>query len=202
MFFNADLFCVRPFLPRLTMLDNSLVRLEQLLKKSGFGDGEIMRIAGFGPRYLYNIRSGYRSVTPRTLSRVALAIDRLKRAEKQDAGERETDGATPYKSSVAAQYRLALALVASVTGQRVGDILDADPNKRATADAVWLRASQARRLALYVANQYLNVPQAALAKAARMTKSAVSIAMKELEDMRDQPDVARVLDLVEGAFQG
>jgi len=186
----------------LRMLDTALSDLDRTIKNSGFPEAEILRVAGIEPRYLYHVRRDRRNLTPRLAVRVKLAIDRLKRSARLDAAERETDGATPHKSSVAAQYRIALALVASVTGAQVSEVLAADPSRRATADAGWMKAAETRRLALYVANQYLNVPQSALARAARMTKSAVSIAMKELEDLRDRPDVHAVLELVEGAFQG
>lgn len=201
MFFPPVCIASGLILRGLRMLDTALADLERTIRASGLKELDILQTAGMCPRYLYRLRRGQKPLTPRTMNRLRLAVDRLKRSERVDAAERETDGATPHKSSVAAQYRIALALVASVTGAQVAPVLDADPNRRATADAAWMKAAQTRRLALYIANQYLNVPQSALARAARMTKSAVSIAMKELEDLREQPDVHAVLELVEGAFQ-
>lgn len=184
------------------MLNTALADLERAIRASGFTEAEIVRAAGIEPRYLGKVRRGYRNLSPRLVIRTKLAIDRLKRAQRQAAGERETDGATPHKSSIAAQYRLALATVEAITGHKAAAVLDQDPAKRATADPAWLAASHARRLALYIANQYLNIPQADLGRAARMTKSAVCQAIQELEDLRDQEEIRRALDLVEGAFQG
>ncbi|MCT7662346.1 hypothetical protein [Shinella kummerowiae] len=186
----------------LGMLNVALADLEMAIRTSGYTEAEILRVAGIEPRYLSHVRRGRRSLTPRLVARAKLAIDRLKRAGRRDAAERETDGVTPHKSSIAAQYRLALATVQAVTGLKVSAVLDQDPGKRATADPEWRAAATARRLALYIANQYLNIPQADLGRAARMTKSAVCLAIQELEDMRDHDDVRRALDLVEGAFQG
>jgi hypothetical protein len=186
----------------LRMFDTALAEVERAIQRSGIPEGEILRAAGMCTRHLNKVRRGDFGLSTRGANRIRLAIDRLKRAERREASERETDGATPHKSSIAAQYRLALATVQAVTGLKVSAVLDQDPGKRATADPEWRAAATARRLALYIANQYLNIPQADLGRAARMTKSAVCLAIQELEDMRDHDDVRRALDLIEGAFQG
>lgn len=184
------------------MLDTALADLERTIRASGLHELDILQTAGMCPRYLYRVRKGQKPLTLRTVNRIKLAVDRLKRAARQEAGERETDGATPHKSSIAAQYRLALATVYAVTGMKVTAVLDQDPGKRATADPAWRAAANARRLALYIANQYLNISQSDLGRAARMTKSAVCQALKELEDIREQDSIRNVLDVVEEAFQG
>ena len=186
----------------LRMFDTALAEVERAIQRSGIPEGEILRAAGMCTRHLNKVRRGDFALSARGVNRIKLAIDRLRRAERQEAGERETDGATPHKSSIAAQYRLALAIVHAVTGLKATHVLDQDPGKRATADPEWLAAAQARRLALYIANQYLNIPQAALGRAARLTKSGVCLAIQELEDMRDHDEVRRVIELVEGAFAG
>lgn len=184
------------------MLHASIDDLDNAIRASGFSEAEILRAAGVAPRHLSDIRRGRRHLTAKLASRVKLAIGRLRRSKAIEARERETDGVMPHASSVAAQYRFALAYVQALGGSPASIVLDQEPGKRATADQTWLRAAHARRLALYIANQYLAIPQADLGRAARMTKSAVSIAIKELEDMRERPDVARTLAIIEEAFHG
>lgn len=184
------------------MLNTALSDLERVISASGLHEIDILQTAGMCPRYLYKVRKGQKPLTTLTVNRLRLAVDRLKRAARQEAGERETDGVTPHKSSVAAQYRLALATVQAVTGMKAAAVLEQEPGKRATADPDWLAAAHARRLALYIANQYLNISQADLGRAARMTKSAVCQAIAELEDIREQDGIRELLELVEGAFQG
>lgn len=154
------------------------------------------------PRYLWRIRSGKKPLTSKTSQRIRLAIAELKRARKELEREKTTDGRTPSVSRVAAQYRIAIGFVAHMSGVTPHFILSADPARRATADPQWLKAARLRRIALYIANIYLAVPQADLARAAGMSKSNVSCAMGEIEDERETPEIRVILAAVEGAFEG
>lgn len=160
----------------------------EILRK-GASESEVARLAGFSPRFLYDIRKGRRSLSPRVIVRIKLALARIQR------GDRHHDG-----QQAAAAYRLALATVARKMGADPRLVLEADPSKRATADPVWLQAAKVRRVALYIANVYLNVPQAELARAAGMSKAAVSIAMNEVEEMRDSAELEQLLAPIEEAF--
>lgn len=169
------------------MLD--VTHLDALIDRSGLADSAIERMAGLSNSYLYRMRQGSFPVTRRTLTRVRLAISRLRRGETN-----------PNEVMPSGSYRLAIAYVAMMLAMKPEDILAADPARRATADAVWMKAANGRRLALYIANQYLNVPQAELARAARLTKSAVSQAMNAIEDERGDRELELLLAAVEGAF--
>lgn len=181
---------------------NSIADIDQALKDAGLPEAVVVREAGLGESYLRLIRLGARQVTPRTARRLGLAIAEIKRRQKLTDSERKSDGRKPWESRCAAQYRLAVSLVAVAVKVSPRFILDADPARRATADPQWLRAAHLRRIALYIANQFLNVPQADLARAASMSKANVCVTLKDIEDARDTDDeLARILDAVEEAFQ-
>lgn len=201
---------------------NSIVEIDSAIAASGFLECEVLRTAGIEQRYLYSIRAKRRTLTPKTSQRIRLAIAELKRVRKELEREKATDGRTPSASRFAAQYRIAVGFVGHLTGTAPDLILSADPARRATADMQWLKAVRLRRIALYVANIYLSVPQADLARAAGMSKSNVCDALKEIEGLRgsrsnvnwathrkgrtagadtaDHFEVDAVLTAIEGAF--
>lgn len=178
----------------------SIAEIDRAIAMSGFPESDVLRTAKIEGRYLAHIRCGRKPLTGRTAARIALAIGELKRVRKEVEREKTTDGRSPGVSRMAAQYRIAIAFVAQMSGVDPQFILAADPARRATADPAWLKAARLRRVGLYIANQYLNVPQADLARAAGMSKSNVSCAMGEVEDDRDRPDIEIILRAVEGAF--
>lgn len=180
----------------------TIAEIDELIGSTGFPEDQVLRAAQMAPRYLALIRTGRRAVTRKTAARIRLAIAELKRAQREACREKQTDGRAPSVSRVAAQYRIAVGFVAFVAQVQPQFILQADPNRRATADKDWLRAAKLRRIALYVACIYLNVPQADLARAAGMSKAAVSVAMNDLEDERGNPEIEQILAAVEGAFEG
>ncbi|MBY2992475.1 hypothetical protein HF272_13655 [Rhizobium leguminosarum] len=169
------------------MLD--VAHLNELIERSGLAGSAIERMAGLSNSYIYRMRQGSIPLTRRTLSRIRLAMSRLRHGETN-----------PNEVLPSGSYRLAVAYVAMVLEMQPEMILAADPARRATADVAWMRAARARRWAVYIANQYLNVPQAALARAARMSKAAVSIAMNDVEDERGDPILENLLAAVEEAF--
>ena len=187
---------------RLMMM--TIVDIDTAILAAGLEEGDVLRAAQLCPRYLYRVRRGAKPLTSRTTMRIKLAIAELKRAQREAGREKLTDGKQPSASKVAAQYRMAIGFVAVVAGVKPQFILSADPNRRATADPAWLRAANLRRIGLYIANIYLNVPQADLARAAGMSKAAVSVAMNDVEDDRDRGNVEieAILSAVEGAFEG
>jgi thioredoxin-like negative regulator of GroEL len=167
----------------------NFTELDLMMKASNISDAAVIRIAGLQTSYLARLRAGVKPLTPTMARRIQLAIARLRR------GESNVDRALP-----SACYRLAVAYVAHARGKTADFVLSADPGKRATADKVWMEAAQLRRWAIYIANQYLNLPQAELARAAGMSKAAVSYAMNDVEDERGDPALEALLAAVEGAF--
>jgi transcriptional regulator with XRE-family HTH domain len=167
----------------------NFTELDLMMKASEISANAVTRMAGLHPRYISRLRSGEVPLTSVMANRIRLAIARIKR------GETAIDGALP-----SACYRFAIAYVAREKGRTPDFVLSADPGRRATADKIWMEASQLRRWALYIANVYLNIPQAELARAAGMSKAAVSYAMNDVEDERGDPELEKLLAAVEGAF--
>jgi len=199
MFSHLPICTAYGLIARLTM--NCIADIDAAIEISGFGEQAILRAAGMDARFLSHIRRGRRSLTEKTSRRIALAISELKREHKLEQREKATDGKRPWESRSAAQFRISISFVALAAGVKPGFILAADPSRRATADPQWLRAARLRRIALYIANQFLNVPQSDLARAASMTKSNVCTALKQLEDERGEGEIEQILQAVEEAFQ-
>lgn len=167
----------------------TLADFEMRRRQYDISMAEIERMAGVASRYLYKCLKGHKQPSPAMIMRLNHALSRIRR------GERQADERMP-----SACYRLACAHVALFYGVSSEVILSADPAKRATADKDWMLAAALRRRALYVANIMLGVPQAELARAAGMTKAAVSIALNDVEDERDNPEVNRLFAQVEEAL--
>lgn len=163
--------------------------LFSMMADAGVRPAAVARMAEMHPCYLKRIHKGEVKLTNHAAGRIKLAIARVKRGER-NSGEDTTSSS----------YRLAVAYVALFLQVKPADILASEPGRRATADKVWLQAARARRWAIYIANQYLGVRQAELARAARMSKAAVSIAMNEVEDERGDQQLEQLLITVEGAF--
>ena len=160
-----------------------------LMRKHDIAEGAVERLAGFSRGFLGQVRKGRRGLSKSMEMRARLAISRLRHGDVAPGGE-----------YAAASYRLTVSIIADKAGVSPAAILAADPAKRATADPTWLAAAKQRRLALYVAHIYLRIPQAELARAAGMSKAAVSIAMNDVEDLRGEPETEALLSAIEEAF--
>lgn len=183
------------------LIMNSVAEIDLAIKSAGLVEGEVLRAAGIEQRFYYKVRHGARSLTPRTVNRVRLAIAQLKRQRDLEQKGREAELRFPDRSSAIRSYRLAVALVAQNAAVQPGFILSADPSRRATADEQWMRATRLRRLAIYITVTYLDIPQADMARALGVSKATVSLLLKELGDERERPEIEAALAYVEEAFQ-
>ncbi|AZN71841.1 hypothetical protein D5400_11640 [Georhizobium profundi] len=140
------------------------VSIRKLERTAGLSHGEYRRIVDS------------QSCRPTTIAKLEQALARLSRREDPHDRERLEE----------CVFRLCVAIVAMEAGTNAAFVFSHDPAKRATANPDWMRAAELRRKALYMANVVVGLPQATLARAAGMTKSAVSLAMQELE--AERPD--------------
>lgn len=180
---------------------NSIIDVDMAIRASGFPEGDVIRTAGLDARYLYQIRTGRRPLTPRTVNRLRIALAQLKRNKSIEGRGREVSAQYPERGAALRAYRLAVALVAQSSQVQPSFILEADPAKRATADPKWMKAAKLRRLALYITSTYLDISQAELARAVGVSKATICVLLKELGDERDQPELEATLAYVEQAFQ-
>ena len=133
-------------------------------------------IAGVGRRTYDYMRNGSTEPMPSTLGRLQTALNRIRIGFGGDAVE-----IAPH-----AAFRACMVVAAAYMQADVRLALDADPGRRATANPEWQRAATVRRVGYFIANQFLGFRTADLARAAGVTKQAVSSAIRELEWERDR----------------
>jgi hypothetical protein len=186
------------------MMLKTIEEIDGALSDAGLKASLVLREAGLGSSYLYHVRRGMKPLTPRVAERIRQAISELRRQQKlaaKAAVSADKEPADPSRSRCAAQYRMAVGFVALAADVSPKFILSADPARRATADADWLRASRLRWIALYIANCYLHVSQADLARAACMSRANVCRSLQDLEDRRGDAEIETILAAIEEAFK-
>lgn len=72
---------------------------------------------------------------------------------------------------------------------------------RPTNDREWRRAAYARQLAVYLANIIDEVPQARLADVTGLSKMAITLMLRSIEDLRDVQNFDANVDLVAASME-
>lgn len=150
----------------------------------------LCRAAGTTERSYYKALSNEVEMRPQTARRLRLGLARMRMQNRMG----------PEPSDQRAIYLLCLMLAGLRSGLDPLEVLAQDPARRATSDADWARAAKVRRHALYLANIGVGMRQADVARAANMTRQAVSIAMKDIEDDRDDQALDEYLTWFEKVF--
>lgn len=141
----------------------------------------------------YDAMEGRKAPAPATLTRLNAALGRFKLAVAGDIGPLSASGA----------YRMSMVLAALQMKADARAALTSDPARRANADPIWAKAAQVRRLAFWITNALLGFRQAEIARIAGVTKQAVSNAIKELADLRDEDKALdRICCELEEIFHG
>lgn len=169
----------------------ALAEIEARRVELGIPVSDLERAAGTAQRYYSKCLDGNRSPGAGLLARLKLALQRLKTA-------RETDTSL----QMAIVYRMAVALAAQALGRDAAEVLGSDPGRRATQDPAWMAAAEVRRLAFYLMNAGAGFSQTETARAAGVKKQTVSLAVRELEDMRENADFDRMLDRLTAQIMG
>lgn len=131
--------------------------------------------AGIRQKTYERTRSGATAPRASTLGRLQVALRRF-----QVGFGGEAQSIAPH-----AAYKACVVIAAMQMDADARAALEADPGRRATANPAWQRAAEVRRVGYFIANQFLGFTQSDLARAAGVTKQAVSTAVKELEWERD-----------------
>lgn len=145
--------------------------------------------ASVGRQTYYDTLNGQCDARPDTLARLNHALERFKLSYAGDKGP----------LAVHAAYKAALVIAAGQLKANFKAAFFSDPSRKATADADWLASARVRRLAYWISNGMLGFRVTEIARAAGVTKQAVSSAIKELEDDED-PEMQRVLRHLEELF--
>lgn len=81
-----------------------------------------------------------------------------------------------------------LVAIAPHYGVTPDEVIASDPRIGATANLHWVACAHARQAALYLTVTHFDIPQRRLAKVLGLTPAAVCLALKSVEDRRDDPD--------------
>lgn len=139
--------------------------------------------AGVGTRTFYEALNGEKEMRASTLAKLNMALGRFKRAYGGEKGP----------LTIHAAYKASLVLAAAHLKADARNVIFSDPSRKATANKEWMEAARVRRFAYWITSNMLGFGPSDVARAAGVTKQAVSTAIKEVEDDED-PEI-RVLRL-------
>ena len=170
----------------------AILDIEARRKAMKLTSSQLCAAAGVGRRTYDYARAGIGTVTPATIAKLNAALKRFRLGVGAEAGQM-----APH---VAFKVCLVLAtfhLAGAPIPVKARAALAADPARRATSDPQWLEAARARQLACWIANGQLGFRTTDIARAAGLTKQAVSAAIQVVED--DQ-GLARIRADIEEVF--
>lgn len=165
--------------------------IEVIRKDAGISKGELERAAGLPHSYYGKLLAGRFHPRPDVIARLNLALARCKR---------ERDVSPSLLQTLA--YRMAVAVAGHALGIQPSMVHGQDPARRATQSAEWMQAAEVRRVAIYLLNTAAGLGQSKVARAAGMTKQAVSLACREIEERRTDPAFDQLLDRLTADIQG
>lgn len=155
---------------------------------------DLSRAAGLASRHYWSLLNGRKTARPATIARLKLALARL--SKNPDAG-----GGEDRLADVA--FRFAVAWLAAREGFDPSAVHAAEPARRATQDAEWMRAAKIRRLAIFALNQFGGIEQHRLARVAGMSKANVSTLIKQIFEAGDDEngELAELARAIEGGWK-
>lgn len=173
----------------------ALAQIEEMRRRLGVTRQELERAAGLGTAgyhvlFVADENGRPREVRPATLARLRMGLARI----------RTRQHGTDWPMLVC--WRVALALAANALHLDPARCQDQDPARRASFSREWMAAAEARRLAMYLLNAGCGFSQSAVARAAGMTKQAVSLACREIEDRRSDRAFDELADRLTAAITG
>ena len=140
--------------------------------------------AGLNPA---NYRRALRSGVAR-----ASTVRKLKTALRQIGAADSAD-----RDLLRAVYRLHVAQLAPRFGVTVAAVLAADPRAGLTADREWTACRHVAQTAIYLINTSLGIRHREIARLLGLTPAAVCLALKSVEDRRDDPAFEQIVTEVE-----
>lgn len=174
-------------------MDAEISSIETRRRKMKIPTNRLCAAANIGRQTYLDAVAGASRPRPATIARLNLALKRF--SIGFFGGEAAELG--PH-----AAYRASLVIASFVMRAEPRRVLNSDPAKRATLNPEWMAAARVRRVGYYIASQFLGFRASDLARAAGVTKQAISTALKELYDERDtDPALARVLAQLEEIFE-
>lgn len=164
------------------------VSIETVLTQLGetMSLGAVARHAEVNRSHLYQLRKGHHRASKPTVAKLKSALAARQRHDHLGAG------------MMRASYRAALIVAALLLGLDPDQVLASPAAANRPANRAWRQAAMARRLALYGCNVGLGMSQSEAARAAGLTRAAVSLGIKKIEDLRDDAQ----FDLLAAKLEG
>lgn len=171
-------------------MNNSVI--ESILQRlpAGATVGELAHLAKIQYAVLWQMKTGGRQVTTRTIGQLRLALSRIR--------ARQVDGDQAHN----ALFRSLLVLAAMEIGVDPVFAQNSVPSKRHSGNCDWRNAAFARWIARYLMNVTLGFSMADVGRAEGVTKAAVSASMPEIELKRDEPEFDALIARLERHLLG
>ena len=134
---------------------------------------------------------------PATLARLTAALAAARRRAGRAGAEAEA-----MRARVVALRAGAAALVAAHYGVTPAEALDGAQGEERTGCARWRAGAHARQAAIYLVHVTLGLSQADLGRALGLSRVAVCLACRAVEDRRDDPALDRLLAGAERLLKG
>ncbi len=154
-------------------------QIEDARIRLGWSQRTLALRAGTKPDVYYRAARGKVVPRARTLRRWAMAL------ALPEPSARAVPDMT--QALILATFRGFAAHFAALHGLDAATALASDPGLRANASASWRDAARVRELAVYCTVTELNLSGSKVAAAIGLTKQAVSLMLRRVEDLRDQP---------------
>ncbi|YBV97548.1 hypothetical protein M1D80_11910 [Phyllobacteriaceae bacterium JZ32] len=171
-----------------------LAEIERKRQELRISRAKLERLAHLGANYYWQLQAGYHKPSPAILARLKLALQRYQATPKADYSAQSIQ--------INMIVRLAVALICQVRGLDAERIQQSDPGRRATQSPEWQLAASIRHDAWALVNGAFGIAGADLARAAGVSKAAISQAISAVVDKRDDPDFDREMDRLERALTG
>lgn len=155
---------------------------------------KLERIAQLSPHYYSMLQARRYVPSKETIASLQLALNRIQACATVDYSEKSTQ--------INMIIRVATALICRVRGLDAEKIQQSDPSKRATQSEEWRTASRVRRDAWALVNSAFGIAGADLARAAGVSRAAISLALTAVMDARDDPAFDLEMDRLERDLTG
>lgn len=177
--------------------------LDAQRQKLGITGHRLVIEAGMRPVNWYRWKRGSQP-NAKTLRKLRAALDRLeadparRRSSAAPAGAK-SGGDGPARQAEASPelikstYRGFFVAICHHFGAKPQALLDVDPSRTARMDPVWMEAAKIRALAVYCTVIEFDLRLTQIAGVLDITKQAVSVMLRRVEDLRDDPAIDALL---------
>lgn len=159
--------------------------LEEARRAAGVPQAELAREAGISERTYRRLFAKGDSLAL-TGQKLSASLDRIHRALLRLAGRREPEAASA--DLIVATHRSFVLALAPRFGVTAEQVVAADPRANLNFDPTWRACRHVAQAALYLTNTALGIKQRRLADVLGLTPAAVCLALKAVEDRRDDAE--------------